>query len=338
MSARGIDMRTTSLRIGIQVTWLMCVLVGGWALLTLDRPHRGAILGLLALMGLTAAALTWVPADRIARHPHAPRLYAAWSGMAVAAISAAVALDGRALSPLTVTFVLPILFAALAYPLRLMVAVALVDVVACTATLILATDVPLADAVYVGALLLLLGHLSAAHARAHARHAAEAERLSRTDALTGCLNRRGFEEELARRLARAERYGGTFGLVVFDLDGFKDVNDRFGHAAGDELLRRVAATAAGTVRTGDVVCRMGGDEFAVLLDGATAGCAAQAAARLRATLAEHAAVSVGWASCPDDASDGDALYRAADAQLYRQKPGHGVLPHPAVAPGVAPAA
>ena len=337
MSARGADMRATSLRIGIQVSWLMCLLVGGWALLTFDRPHRGAILALLALMGLTAAALTRVPAAAITGHRHADRLYAAWSAMAIAAISAAVALDGQALSPLTVTYVLPLLFAALAYPLRLMAAVALADVAACTTTLALATDLPLADVAYIGALLLLLAHLSAAHSRAHARHAAEAELLSRTDVLTGCLNRRGFDEELARRVARTERYGATFGLVVFDLDGFKDVNDRFGHAAGDELLRRVAATAAGTVRTGDVVCRLGGDEFAVLLDGATADCAERAATRLRATLAEHTAVSVGWATCPQDAGDGDGLYRAADAELYRQKRGHG-LPHRAAAPGVAPAA
>jgi diguanylate cyclase (GGDEF)-like protein len=86
-----------------------------------------------------------------------------------------------------------------------------------------------------------------------------------TDPLLDILNRRGFERELRRSLAYVKRYGADAVLIYLDLDGFKSVNDRCGHAAGDELLKAVAAALAGKVRASDVVARLGGDEFAVLM-------------------------------------------------------------------------
>ncbi len=94
---------------------------------------------------------------------------------------------------------------------------------------------------------------------------AELERLSLTDELTGLLNRRGFQMELNRVLASAERYNEQGALVYIDLDGFKPINDTYGHAAGDKVLTRVAALIEENVRDTDFVGRMGGDEFAVLL-------------------------------------------------------------------------
>jgi diguanylate cyclase (GGDEF)-like protein len=91
------------------------------------------------------------------------------------------------------------------------------------------------------------------------------ESLSRTDELTGLMNRRGFIEELRRSLARARRSGET-GVVIFcDVDAFKSINDSFGHAAGDEVLRGIGQTITASVREIDTVARLGGDEFAVLL-------------------------------------------------------------------------
>ncbi len=92
-----------------------------------------------------------------------------------------------------------------------------------------------------------------------------AERLADHDPLTGLYNRRGFDRELARTLADCRRYGVEAALIYFDLDGFKGVNDRFGHAAGDEALRAVARVLGQGVRESDVVARLGGDEFAVIL-------------------------------------------------------------------------
>jgi diguanylate cyclase (GGDEF)-like protein len=94
---------------------------------------------------------------------------------------------------------------------------------------------------------------------------AQLESLSSTDALTGLLNRRGFETHLDLALARARRYGETGVVVYCDLDDFKGVNDRHGHVAGDELLKRAAAALKNAVRDTDLVGRLGGDEFAVVL-------------------------------------------------------------------------
>ena len=91
------------------------------------------------------------------------------------------------------------------------------------------------------------------------------ESLSCTDALTGLLNRRGFEQQLRRSLARARRYGETGIIGICDLDAFKSVNDTYGHCAGDRLLCCAAETLASAVRETDVVARLGGDEFAFLL-------------------------------------------------------------------------
>ena len=97
------------------------------------------------------------------------------------------------------------------------------------------------------------------------RRVAEIELLADRDALTPVLNRRAFMRELQRTIAFCERYEATASLVFFDLDGFKAVNDQYGHAAGDAALLWVAATLADHVRESDVVGRLGGDEFAVIL-------------------------------------------------------------------------
>ena len=97
------------------------------------------------------------------------------------------------------------------------------------------------------------------------RRLAEAELLADRDALTPVLNRRAFVRELSRTLAFCQRYDAPASLVFFDMDAFKSVNDRFGHAAGDAALQVVAASLAEHVRESDVVGRLGGDEFAVIL-------------------------------------------------------------------------
>jgi len=104
---------------------------------------------------------------------------------------------------------------------------------------------------------------------------AELRHLADHDALTGLPNRRRFEQELARHLAHVRRYGPEGAVLILDLDGFKPVNDTFGHAAGDRLLARVGRVLRERLRATDVVARLGGDEFAILLprvdrDGATA--------------------------------------------------------------------
>jgi diguanylate cyclase (GGDEF)-like protein len=148
------------------------------------------------------------------------------------------------------------------------------------------------------------------------------------DPLTETLNRRGFERELKRSLAYVKRYGTSAALLYVDLDGFKPVNDRHGHAAGDLVLKAVAAALQRQVRASDVVARIGGDEFAALLWNVSGPAAAAKARGLEAAVF---ATQVGWgrSTLVVGASAGVALLGAldtpqevmarADAAMYARK-------------------
>jgi diguanylate cyclase (GGDEF)-like protein len=112
----------------------------------------------------------------------------------------------------------------------------------------------------------------------------EAEDLADLDGLTPLLNRRAFLRELKRILTFGQRYGSPSSLIYFDLDGFKAVNDRFGHAAGDAALKGVAERLSAHVRDGDVIGRIGGDEFGVILVQADMGVALAKAAAMAAAV------------------------------------------------------
>src|SRR5437588_425077 len=107
--------------------------------------------------------------------------------------------------------------------------------------------------------------LRAGPAIENAKRFREARQLADLDALTGLHNRRYFHETLAREVARAQRYERRLALIIFDLDDFKAINDRIGHLAGDAVLAEVAERVRDVVRSSDIACRVGGDEFAVIL-------------------------------------------------------------------------
>jgi diguanylate cyclase (GGDEF)-like protein len=159
----------------------------------------------------------------------------------------------------------------------------------------------------------------------NARRFAEARQLADLDALTGLHNRRYFHETLSREVVRAHRYGRGLGLVIFDLDDFKAVNDRIGHLAGDGVLAEVAARVLGVTRSADVACRVGGDEFGVILPESTREEAELLAERIgRAIAARPIAqagtvyVSAGVAAVkPDEGAK--ELFERADEALYRAK-------------------
>jgi len=149
-----------------------------------------------------------------------------------------------------------------------------------------------------------------------------------TDALTGLYNRRLFEEYFAKELNRSKRYGQHLALVIMDLHRFKDVNDRYGHLAGDQALQAAASTLRKTLRTSDYAFRIGGDEFALLLPQADPEQATALARRLRASyeaatlpmkLDVPLALDFGVAVFPEDADQKDALVRLADERLYQLK-------------------
>lgn len=153
----------------------------------------------------------------------------------------------------------------------------------------------------------------------------EARRLADVDALTELHNRRYFHETLAREVARAHRYDRRLALIVFDVDDFKSVNDRVGHLAGDAALAEVAERVRSVVRSADVACRIGGDEFAVIMPESTVVDAQQLSQRLQTTVSSRPIVQAGRLEVsagvaelrqPDDAI---GFFERADEALYRAK-------------------
>lgn len=155
---------------------------------------------------------------------------------------------------------------------------------------------------------------------------AQLDRMARTDALTGLLNRRGFDEALARELARADRSGEPLALIIGDLDRFKMVNDLLGHSGGDAVLRRAAEAITATVRRVDIPARLGGEEFAVICPSCGSLDAYDLAERIRERIGEalslpgtRVTVSFGAAVYPRDAAGAEALFKAADDACYAAK-------------------
>jgi diguanylate cyclase (GGDEF)-like protein len=178
-----------------------------------------------------------------------------------------------------------------------------------------------------------------------------------TDPLTGLYNRRLFGESFEKELNRSRRYGSQLGLVILDLHRFKEVNDKYGHPRGDEVLRAAATTLKKALRTSDSAFRIGGDEFALLLPQTDADQALALSRRVETVFAEtlhslQLSISVnmdhGVAVFPQDGEQADQLIRVADERLYRlkhanhRKPGNGgsraeaATAAAAVAPGPAP--
>ncbi len=157
----------------------------------------------------------------------------------------------------------------------------------------------------------------------------EIYRLMTTDGLTQLNNKRYFDEMLDREVARAKRYKRTFSLLVFDIDHFKAINDRFGHLAGDAILRQLGAVLLGRLRVNDVLARIGGEEFALITPEVGIQGATELAGKINRLIADtrfefegtkvDVTVSVGVAEWQTDYEDPVELFRAADDKMFEAK-------------------
>jgi len=151
------------------------------------------------------------------------------------------------------------------------------------------------------------------------RALAEAERAAETDALTASLNRRGWDVVVAREDARCRRHDLDAIVAVVDLDGFKAVNDRGGHSAGDEVLRRCAVALRGALRTHDAVARLGGDEFAVLAVQTSPAAASAVVERVGAALEDARVAATVGAAARSEAGSLEEAWHLADRRMLAGK-------------------
>ncbi|HVL95092.1 MAG TPA: diguanylate cyclase [Solirubrobacteraceae bacterium] len=324
------------------------------------KPVRATAMGLMALalllsgpwlgwwpLGMMAiAAVGFALADRQLPRYQRPELAiaSAWV-LAQVLIAVAVALTGGAASPAVAWLAIPVVTLSARFDVRGVVAGVLF-----TALLMIGAIVAVDPAIMAEAphrviapitLLVAVACLSTALMRSDIAHREE----SVIDGLTGMLNRRALTTRVAELAAQAQVTGEPIGVVIGDLDRFKSINDEHGHAAGDAVLVDVAYNLRKELRAFDLAYRLGGEEFLILLPGATLAEAAGVAERLREAIGSRPSgglpitMSFGVASSGGGGFDYDAVLAAADAALYEAKAaGRNRVSVAGVVPGVAVAA
>ena len=316
---------------GIGSFTLGAALLLGYLMLTPHGPHRGWLiaidiagaalwLGVFAPIGRRVLQTRW-------RIP----FFFVWSITTLVLIATAAGLDGGIESPITSLLVLPVLFAALVYPLTTVIALAVVEdifyvIVALTGPIVSPSRVTMTG-VSVG----LAGGIAVMAAINRTAQDGDRQRLTdrlhtlaTRDGLTGCLTYQAFQDALGTEEARARRYRRPFSVAMVDLDFFKAINDSHGHAVGDATLRCMAQALLRAAHASDIVGRIGGDEFAVLLPETDAGQASLVAQRLQshARTAEtpvYLTASLGTATWSDRFDNAEEVVRRADQALYAAK-------------------
>jgi len=321
MDVAALRMREATIAAGIWLTFG----VGGfgelYVALTWRHPHRLGLAVLFAAATAAAVLVSLLPKERIVRSRLREPFFLSWTMLDFVMLVIGTLADGGTSSPLVLVFFIPVVFSSMSYPLASVVTVGVVSVLSYLAVALGAGGSSWA---YEGAFAISLActaAMSAWQASNHNRQHRALAKVSRTDSLTGCLNRRGFEERAFAELGAMRRNGRTGAILMLDIDHFKPVNDVFGHAAGDELLCWVSDTLEAVARTSDAVGRLGGDEFAVLFSEIDAEQARVSATRLGEALAERAPASLGLAIFPDDGADLEELSRRADMRLYATRKG-----------------
>jgi diguanylate cyclase (GGDEF)-like protein len=313
-----LGVRLASVTAGVLVTVIVCAAAGFDVAFYAMPSRRFALAAILVVAVVAATLMLLLPWDRIVRSKWREPAFLAWSLSNVATITLFGFINNSPNSALSLLFFVPVVFVSTSYPLRSVIIVSVASIVGYLGVGIHAgstTDFVLMFAAVLGSTALM----GAWQARNQERVREELARMSRTDPLTGCLNRRGFEERARRAVESAAQGGGSLAVVLVDLDGFKQVNDTSGHAAGDLVLQQTAERLTAAARPGDLIGRLGGDEFALLVHRVDARGAEIAAERFETALAGITGASVGVALLPEHGTALDALIAWADRRLYETK-------------------
>lgn len=289
-----------------------------------------ALSGIVILIAVTGMGLLLIQ-DVLPKTPLKRARGALQGVLALVFASTLMAMTGGLESPFTFTFPLIVGAGALLVAPRIALALAILATAAYLAAGLVANPNPGIRPLVTMAVNLtgvyLLAYIGASVGREQRRTRDAAIRLSTVDSLTGLYNRSYFFAALEREIARGDRSGRAFCLVMLDLDDLKAVNDRFGHIAGDQVLRSVADIVRGGVRKIDTPARYGGDEFVALLPETDPTGGWVVAEKIRLTVSEQGlptiepgpTVSVGVVSYPADGRSADALLVSADRAMYASK-------------------
>jgi diguanylate cyclase (GGDEF)-like protein len=314
-------MREATIVTGVWLTYLVGGLGGVYAALTWQRPNRPLLAVIFGTAIVAAIVFSLLPRERIVRSRYREVFFLGWTFLDFAMIVIGTILDGGTTSPLTVVFFIPVVFSSMSYPLG---SVAVVGTMSVVTYLLVAFTSGGSSLSYEVSFAVVLGCttvMSAWQAQNHNRQREALAKVSRADPLTGCLNRRGFEQRAKAEIESAARESREGALMMLDLDHFKPVNDRYGHAAGDQLLCWVVQTLERMVRAGDAVGRLGGDEFAVLFSEIYREEVLTTVRRIADELSQRAPCSIGVATFPVDGVDLEGLTRRADGRLYESRGG-----------------
>ncbi|MEU5790500.1 GGDEF domain-containing protein [Micromonospora purpureochromogenes] len=304
-----------------------------YCLMTPGEPHRPLMLAAYSCGMVSGAVGIWA-ARTVTTKAAGYRVSFTILLVTIAMAALGAYCDGGAASPAALGFVTTTVFVASYTPhLRLMMALEALLLASYLAVAALGQPPrPGHVFLYMAGMLVLIS-VCGTQTRKLARQRSQLRALAALDPLTGALNRRGladFTQHLFRRCGRAGP-----AMLCLDLDDFKSVNDRLGHAAGDELLKRTVAATREVLRPEDAVARVGGDEFVVVLSDADQATVRTVAARIEAAVRRHTGVSIGAATAPHDGDTLETLLHVADRRLYRVKQqrrgghrpldGHGLL-------------
>src|SRR6185437_12444787 len=316
----ALRMREATVAAAVPLTFGVTVLGLIYVAATWAQPHRLFLAALFVGASLSAVGVYRLR-EQMVLSPNRELLFLAWTLSDFALIIAGTLVDGGTSCPLVIVLFLPVVFSAMSYPVRSVVIVSAASVLTYVGLALSEGGANIAYTVSFAFILVCTGVLSSWQAQNQNRQHRALAKASRTDPLTGCLNRRGFEERAVAELAAMRRSGRSGALVVLDIDKFKPVNDVFGHAAGDEMLCWVVATLQGAVRGSDVIGRLGGDEFALVLPDIGVDDTRTLITEIGEALAERAPCSLGVALYPHDGDELETLTRQADNRLYGSRRG-----------------
>jgi diguanylate cyclase (GGDEF)-like protein len=309
--------------IGVLTYSMGATAVLGYSLAT-PGPHQRVMVALSGLSLLASIGPFRLLGLRLVETRWSKLFFTTWAAFTFVFIAVGAVLDGGVRSPISYFLILPMLFAGLAYSAGTVTFLAGFGVVTSLVVGLLTPHRSWSTTAFLAVGIMIAGVITVAAAAQRDRLMRQLMAAASHDVLTGCLNRGGFQERLVHESMLAQRHGGTFSLVVADLDNLKALNDSNGHHGGDHALRLLAGVLRQAARGTDVVGRLGGDEFALLLQGTDQEAALAAAARLRDAL--HDVTGNDWVTASfgistwSGSDDGpDALLRRADEALYVAK-------------------